>query len=187
MDPVTLETGRLVLRAFTPADVDAVYEACQDEDIQFYTPVPVPYRRADAEKRIGEELPAGRATDKNHTLGAFRGTVAPWSVRTCLFVISPGVYELGYWAVKEQRGRGSGRRGVPCWSRPRHHPGTGLPRQEHHPDQRPTPPGGCACTESARSPPGPKRHGTPSAAERARPRSWCRAGERPIGTGPGAS
>ncbi|WP_242434015.1 GNAT family N-acetyltransferase [Streptomyces sp. CB01580] len=80
MDRVTLETGRLVLRAFTPADVDAVYETCQDEDIQFYTPVP--YRRADAEKRIGEELPAGRATDKNHTLGAFRGTVAPWSVRT---------------------------------------------------------------------------------------------------------
>jgi RimJ/RimL family protein N-acetyltransferase len=37
MDPVTLETDRLLLRAFTPADVDAVYEACQDEDIQFYT------------------------------------------------------------------------------------------------------------------------------------------------------
>ncbi|MFF8908009.1 GNAT family N-acetyltransferase [Streptomyces olivaceoviridis] len=34
MDPVTLETDRLVLRAFTAADVDAVYEACQDEDIQ---------------------------------------------------------------------------------------------------------------------------------------------------------
>ena len=46
MDPVTLETDRLVLRAFTAADVDVVYEACQDEDIQFYTPVPVPYRRA---------------------------------------------------------------------------------------------------------------------------------------------
>ncbi|WP_234316690.1 GNAT family N-acetyltransferase [Streptomyces sp. NRRL S-15] len=86
----------------------AVYEACRDEDIQFYTPVPVPvpYRRADAEKRIGEELPAGWATDKRCTLGAFRRDSGAPVGSYCLFVISPGVYELGYWAVKEQRGRG---------------------------------------------------------------------------------
>lgn len=31
MDPVTLEADRLVLRAFTSADVKAMHEACQDE------------------------------------------------------------------------------------------------------------------------------------------------------------
>ena len=72
MDPVTLETDRLVLRAFTSADVDAVYEACQDEDIQFYTPVPVPYRRADAEKLVGEKLPAQWADDRDYTLDVHR-------------------------------------------------------------------------------------------------------------------
>jgi RimJ/RimL family protein N-acetyltransferase len=106
MDPVTLETDRLVLRAFGPADADALYEACQDEDIQHYTPVPVPFRRADAEQRIEETLPTGWATDQNHTLGAFRKDNGLLVGSTCLFVVSRGVYELGYWAVREQRGRG---------------------------------------------------------------------------------
>ncbi|MBQ1159487.1 GNAT family N-acetyltransferase [Streptomyces sp. A73] len=106
MDPVILETDRLVLRAFTSADVDAVYEACQDEEIQFYTPVPVPYRRADAEKRIGEELPAGWSTDKSYTLGAFRKDSGALVGSYCLFIVMPGVWEIGYWAVKEQRGHG---------------------------------------------------------------------------------
>lgn len=106
MEPVTLETDRLLLRAFTTADVDAAYAACLDRDIQFYTPVPVPYRRADAEKRIREDLPAGWATDKSYTLGAFRKDNHALVGSYCLFVVMPGVYELGYWAVKEQRGHG---------------------------------------------------------------------------------
>ncbi|MFC6151616.1 MULTISPECIES: GNAT family N-acetyltransferase [Mumia] len=95
-----------MLRAFTSTDVDAVYDACQDEDIQHYTPVPVPYQRADAEKRVGEDLPAGWATEKNFTLGAFRKDSGALVGSYCLFIVSKGVYELGYWAVKEQRGRG---------------------------------------------------------------------------------
>lgn len=106
MEPVTLETDRLVLRAFTSADVDAVYDACQDEGIQFYTPVPVPYERGDAEKYVGESAPTGWATDKNYSLGAFRKDSGALVGSYSLFVIMPGVYELGYWAVKEQRGRG---------------------------------------------------------------------------------
>lgn len=58
MEAVTLETEHLVLRAFALADIDAMYEACLDEGIQFYTPVPVPFRRADAGERIGEKQPA---------------------------------------------------------------------------------------------------------------------------------
>ncbi|MBB5815669.1 GNAT family N-acetyltransferase [Streptomyces collinus] len=106
MDPVTLETGRLVLRPFGPGDADAVYDACQDKDIQFYTPVPVPFGRQDAEKRVREEWPQGWAGDDNYILGAFRKDTSALVGSYCLTRVSRGVYELGYWAVKEQRGRG---------------------------------------------------------------------------------
>ncbi len=106
MDPVTLETDRLTLRAFASADVDALYQACQDEDIQYFTPVPVPFRRADAQKRIAEDLPAGWAEDRNYTLGAFRKDTGDLVGSYCLFLVSQGIWELGYWAVADQRGRG---------------------------------------------------------------------------------
>nr|WP_244167337.1 GNAT family protein [Streptomyces mutomycini] len=46
------------------------------------------------------------ACGRGCTLGAFRRDSGAPVGSYCLFVISPGVYELGYWAVKEQRGRG---------------------------------------------------------------------------------
>ncbi|KPC96276.1 acetyltransferase, partial [Streptomyces sp. NRRL F-6602] len=49
MEPITLTTARLTLRALATADVDAVYRACQDPEIRRWTTVPSPYRRADAE------------------------------------------------------------------------------------------------------------------------------------------
>nr|WP_202510687.1 GNAT family N-acetyltransferase [Streptomyces sp. SID5643] len=96
----------MVLRPFGPADADAVYDACQDEDIQFYTPVPVPFGRQDAEKRVCEEWPHGWVSDDNYILGAFRKDTSALVGSYCLTRVSRGVYELGYWAVKEQRGRG---------------------------------------------------------------------------------
>jgi len=59
VDPVTLETERLLLRAFAGADAESVYAACQDPDIQYYTPAPTPYLREDAEKYVGETAPQG--------------------------------------------------------------------------------------------------------------------------------
>ncbi len=106
MEPVTLETERLVLRVFSPADVDALHQACQDPDIQFFTPIPLPYLRTDAERRVSAGVPEGWATDRNYTLGAFRRDSGALVGSYSLFVVSPGVYELGYWAVREQRGRG---------------------------------------------------------------------------------
>ncbi|MEV6106361.1 GNAT family N-acetyltransferase [Streptomyces sp. NPDC051940] len=106
MEPVTLETDRLILRPFAPKDVDAVYDACQDRDIQYYTPVPVPYEREHAEQRVQEEWPQGWASDKDYTLGAFRRDGGALVGSYCLTRLSRGVYELGYWAVREQRGHG---------------------------------------------------------------------------------
>lgn len=48
MQTPVLETERLVLDALRLDDADAVYEFCQDEELQRSVPVPVPYTRADA-------------------------------------------------------------------------------------------------------------------------------------------
>lgn len=103
---MSLETERLLLRPFTLSDADAVYEACQDPDIQFYTPAPSPYRREDAEKLVGESAPNGWASDRDYVLGAFRTDNGGFVGSFCLTKVDKGVYELGYWAAKEQRGHG---------------------------------------------------------------------------------
>src|SRR5699024_11747350 len=49
---VVLETERLRLRAFLESDVDDVYKACSDPELQKWLPIPrpgVPYTREDAE------------------------------------------------------------------------------------------------------------------------------------------
>jgi RimJ/RimL family protein N-acetyltransferase len=47
VEPVTLKTERLTLRPFAADDVDAVHLACQDPDIQFFTPAPSPFARTE--------------------------------------------------------------------------------------------------------------------------------------------
>ncbi|GGN77772.1 putative acetyltransferase [Streptomyces albiflavescens] len=106
MDPLTLKTARLQLRPFAPSDADAVYAACQDPDIQYYTPAPTPFQRQDAEKYVTETAPRGWDTDHDHILGAFRSDNAALVGSFCLTKLFQGVYELGYWAAKEQRGQG---------------------------------------------------------------------------------
>ena len=106
MEPVTLRTDRLLLRPFADSDADAVYRACQDPEIQFYTPVPKPYRLSDAEEFVGPRSTKGWADERNLTLGAFRaddGTLVGSFTLNRLFT---GVYELGYWTAPEQRRRG---------------------------------------------------------------------------------
>ncbi len=49
IEPVELRAGDLLLRPFRPDDADAVFDACQDPEIQRWTTVPSPYGRSDAE------------------------------------------------------------------------------------------------------------------------------------------
>ena len=48
VQPVVLRTERLTLSVPTEADVDAIFEACQDAEIRRYTTVPSPYERQHA-------------------------------------------------------------------------------------------------------------------------------------------
>ncbi|WP_349262047.1 GNAT family protein [Actinocrinis sp.] len=105
MEPVTLTTERLTLRPFAAGDVDAVYQACQDREIQFFTPAPSPFGRVDAERFVAKNA-QDWAADRNYELGAFRRDGGDLVGSYCLTFLMAGVYELGYWAAREQRGHG---------------------------------------------------------------------------------
>lgn len=107
MEPITLTTARLTLRALTTADVDAVYRACQDGAIQRWTTVPSPYRRADAEYFVNKVCPEGWRQGTEFTFGA----VDPAGNGALVAAISLSVRatrtaELGFWTAAEYRGRG---------------------------------------------------------------------------------
>ena len=58
----TICTDRLTLRPFRPDDVDTVYRACQDADLQrWLTALPSPYTREAAVEFVTEIAPRGRA------------------------------------------------------------------------------------------------------------------------------
>ncbi|MER7400533.1 GNAT family N-acetyltransferase [Streptomyces sp. NPDC000151] len=117
MEPVTLTTERLVLRPFRPADAAAVHAACQDPDIPRWTNVPSPYTRAHAEDWVGPASARGWREDTGYAFAvtlkedgrpAGDGTLvgAAGLVRLAQLAAPERQAELGYWAVKEQRGRG---------------------------------------------------------------------------------
>jgi len=107
MEPVTLRTERLVLRAPSDADVDAINAACQDPEIPRWTTVPSPYTRQDAEGFVGL-IAQWWADDTQAIWGIFHADVLVGVVG--LHHITPhhtgGSTELGYWATAAARGQG---------------------------------------------------------------------------------
>ncbi|MFE9660073.1 GNAT family N-acetyltransferase [Streptomyces sp. NPDC005955] len=109
MEPVTLTTGRLLLRPFAPADTDETFAACQDPDIQRWTTVPSPYAPEDAAVYVQRIAP-----------GAWRdGTEYGFAVRlrtedgagalvsaASLHHPQGDHWQIGYWTAAEHRGRG---------------------------------------------------------------------------------
>ncbi|MET8703400.1 GNAT family N-acetyltransferase [Kitasatospora sp. NPDC004723] len=107
-EPVVLTTDRLVLRAPGEGDVDAVFAACQDEEIQRWTVVPVPYRRQDAEYFVHDLAAEGWRTGGNRVWCVFERESAALVGSQGLTAVPgrPGTAEVGWWAAKEFRGRG---------------------------------------------------------------------------------
>lgn len=102
-EPLELRTARLVLSTPTEADIDAIYDACQDPDIQRFTTVPSPYHRSDAESFVA--LVAGWwASGEEYT----------WAIRDAsglvgmigLHGIRDGAAEIGFWVTAPARRRG---------------------------------------------------------------------------------
>jgi RimJ/RimL family protein N-acetyltransferase len=101
----TLTGRRVRLRPWRPDDAGAVFAACQDEEIQRWTEVPVPYLREHADGFVGELAArtwagggaqfAVETLDGDHLAGAMT-----------LFPPRAGVGVGGYWTVAAHRGRG---------------------------------------------------------------------------------
>ncbi|MFJ5773692.1 GNAT family N-acetyltransferase [Streptomyces sp. NPDC093094] len=106
MEPVTLTTGRLLLRAVGPQDTEAVLTAAQDPDTQrWISQFPSPYLREHAESFTGQLVPDGWESDSMYTFGVF----LPGKELAGMLGITMralGVAEVGFWAAAEHRGRG---------------------------------------------------------------------------------
>ncbi|MEU3659525.1 GNAT family protein [Streptomyces sp. NPDC032940] len=105
MEPRTLTTDRLVLRTVGPQDTEAVYAACQDPDIQRWTTIPSPYLPEHARGFTEQLVPDGWANDSMFTFGAFLPT-GELTAMLGVTMVAPGVGEIGFWAVRQHRGRG---------------------------------------------------------------------------------
>jgi RimJ/RimL family protein N-acetyltransferase len=104
--PQPTVTGRRVrLRPWRADDADAVFAACQDDDIQRWTQVPVPYRAQHAEGFV-----SGTAPDTWAEGGALFAVEpadgGPLLGSMGLFPPRDGVGTAGYWTVAEHRGHG---------------------------------------------------------------------------------
>ncbi|OKK19751.1 acetyltransferase [Streptomyces sp. CB00455] len=106
MEPTALTTARLDLRPFAPADEDEVYAAAQDPGIQRWTMVPSPYRREDAHAFVNEIAPNGWREDTGYPFAVRLGPGGPLVAALGIHRRGEEGYEIGYWTVKEHRGRG---------------------------------------------------------------------------------
>lgn len=99
-----LTDGRIRLRPWAATDEPAVFEACQDPDIQRWVPIPVPYLREHARGYV-QMAEAGWA-DANH--GSLAIVDASSDRLLGAIGLSPIEHRLsiGYWVVPAERGRG---------------------------------------------------------------------------------
>ena len=104
-----LTTSRLLLRPIGPSDVLAIYQACQDPQIQRWTTVPSPYLMEHAEQFAGDYAPKAWASGDAAVFGVT-------DLHTGALLASVGLHfdrgrddgiaEIGYWAAATARGRG---------------------------------------------------------------------------------
>lgn len=107
--PVTLTDGRLLLRLPELGDVAAITEACQDELLARYVPVPVPYTEEHARSFVEERPARWQADDGEMTWsildadgsmgGGLLGMVG-------LHARDASMREIGFWCAPWARGRG---------------------------------------------------------------------------------
>ncbi|MGY6496951.1 MAG: GNAT family N-acetyltransferase, partial [Microcella sp.] len=102
MEPVTLTTERLVLSVPRASDVDAVVAACQDDELQRFVPVPVPYTRDDAAGFVDEFVPGSWADDTEYVFAVRAADdellgVVSWQRSRAA---------VGYWMAAQHRGHG---------------------------------------------------------------------------------
>ncbi|MGW4170157.1 GNAT family N-acetyltransferase [Streptomyces chartreusis] len=106
MEPVTLTTDRLLMRAVGQKDADTVYEAAQDPDIQRWTTIPSPYLLEHARSFTEELVPEGWQNGSMFTWGLFLPEGEDLVGMLGLTMRSMSEAEVGFWGTKEHRGNG---------------------------------------------------------------------------------
>ncbi|MEV6654587.1 GNAT family N-acetyltransferase [Streptomyces sp. NPDC051219] len=107
MDTVTLTTERLLLRPFEPGDTEAVFLACQDDEIQRWTTIPSPYGREHAEGFTGQMVPDGWRDGSALAWAVLLRDTGELAASVGVTLRSlPGTWEIGFWTAKQHRGRG---------------------------------------------------------------------------------
>jgi RimJ/RimL family protein N-acetyltransferase len=104
--PVEITAGRLHLRMPGEAEVDAVYRACQDPEIQHWTSVPAPYRRSDAEAFVHEAIPAGWEAGRAVTFAVLDSTGGELLAMVGLGRLNSPNPQIGYWCAPWARRTG---------------------------------------------------------------------------------
>lgn len=112
MSDVVATDGVVTLRKWRESDADAIVEACQDPEIQYWIPlIPSPYRREDALAFIRGEL---------DTVGQHQQAIVVDD--RVVGAIGMGVNRnrtghIGYWCAREARGQGVTTRALRLLSR----------------------------------------------------------------------
>src|SRR6058998_502249 len=104
-----LTTTRLLLRPMGAGDVDAVYAACQDPQIQRWTTVPSPYLREHADQFACDYAPKAWAAGYAALFGVTDIGNGELLASVGLHFDrgrDAGIAEIGYWAAAGARGRG---------------------------------------------------------------------------------
>jgi RimJ/RimL family protein N-acetyltransferase len=108
MQPLVITNELLLIRPLANADIEPIYQGCQDPDVQKWTvAIPVPYTRSDAEWFVRENAPDAWAQDRAYIWG-----IEDPDSRTLIGVIDlrplgDGCSEVGYWLAPHARGRGA--------------------------------------------------------------------------------
>ncbi len=113
MQPRAIGDERLHIRPLANTDIEPIYLACQDPEVQRWTvAVPVPYARSDAEWFVNEHVPTAWEEDREYTWA-----IAEPDGDALIGVISlrnpgAGLADVGYWLAPEARGRGAATRAL---------------------------------------------------------------------------
>ena len=114
--PVELTDGDLLLRQWRSMDVQAVFEACQDPDIQRWTQVPAPYSLQDAQAFVSGEDERWRSGTPTFAMVDSRSGVLVGSIGV-VALAEAGDAEIGFWVAPAVRGRGYARRALALLAR----------------------------------------------------------------------
>lgn len=104
--PVELSGERLLLRLPDERDVDAMLRACQDEDIQRWIPVPVPYERSHAVDYVSSRPERWAAEDGEMSFAVTDARDGSLLAVVGLHARDATMRELGYWTAPWARGQG---------------------------------------------------------------------------------